>query len=308
MINLINVDKFIRSNDLIGPVTSPQYFTGQSYNYHPQGLMSEDIFGIEGSIDRKKAMSWIDLNCEIIHPVLYDVLSKRILMKKINKLLSGEVDFVLDENGELKEDPNGDINGYIGLLKNIDKLRFDSGEGGTNREKLVNMLYNNIKNKLFFVSKLLVVSPDFRPIMVFEEADKKPSIDEMNDIYRRIIVLSNQLKGVSGALYNILSFKMQGLLRDLYEYVKVKVSKKSGMVRNLMLGKRVDFSARTVIIPNPELKLGEVGVPFRIVCSIFEPHLTFGMVNSPLAGELPNEFHEAVKDFLGKELDPELLV
>ena len=101
---------------------------------------------------------------------------------------------------------------------------------------------------------------------------------------------------------------MQLLIRDIYEFTRIKTSKKEGMIRRFMLGKRVDFSARAVITPNPTLKLGTVGLPFKIACGIFEPHLIYGLINSPYSKSIPEEFHHAVKEVLGKELDPELLL
>jgi DNA-directed RNA polymerase beta' subunit len=112
---------------------------------------------------------------------------------------------------------------------------------------------------------------------------------------------SNHVKGVAGSLYDILSYNIQMILRELYEYIKIKVSKKSGMIRNLMLGKRVDFSARAVVVPDPTVTLGELGVPLRIICQIFEPFMIYGIANSPYSKSIPQSFHDEVKKFLKNE-------
>ena len=96
-------------------------------------------------------------------------------------------------------------------------------------------------------------------------------------------------------------------LRDLNELVRQRVSKKSGIIRRLMLGNRVDFSARTVITPNPNLELGTTGIPFRIICQIFEPYIIYGLTNSPNSKNIPGEFYEEVKKFLGKETELEIV-
>lgn len=306
MIKVINTEKFLRENNLIGPVNSPQIFIGRSYAYNPQGIMSEEIFGIDGSPERAKSLSWIELNCAVIHPALYDILNKRI-ERKIDKVISGENIYSISDDGYLVEDPEGEIDGFIALLDNIDKIKFKAGDEGSDRNKLIAMVKSNIDKGLFTVSKLLVIPPRYREIIIPETPGEKPDIGDMNIIYRKIIEQSNQIKGVSGPLYDILCYKMQIMLKELYEFVRVKVSKKSGMIRNLMLGKRVDFSARAVITPNPNLKIGTIGLPLRIACSIFEPLLIYGIVNSPQSINIPAEFHEAVKETLGKELDPELL-
>lgn len=307
MINVINVEKFIQLHNLKGPVTSPQYFMGRTTQFHPQGLFSEEIFGMDGTQERRTSMSWIDLNCNVISPALYDIIHKRIEMK-INKLLSGELAFSIDEEGHLAEDTNGEVIGFSKFVERIHDIQFRRSGGEeeeTDRDKVIDMLQTNIEKDLFFINKLLVVSPAVRPVVLGED-QRDIMIDELNDCYRKIITLTNQTKNVSGVMYDVLSFKMQLAVKDLFELVKVRVAKKHGTIRSQMLGKRVDFSARAVITPNPKLRLGEVGVPLMIACSIFEPYLVYGLVNSSEAKKIPDEFYSALKEFLGKEIDLEL--
>jgi hypothetical protein len=300
MIGIINADTFLKEHGATEPITSDQFYFGKSLNFHPQGLYSENIFGVEGSMERRASFSWIELNCKVIHPVIYDILRKRIF-QKIDSLLSGEKTFKLDDNGFLVEDDDGDIDGMAALIDVIDKVRFskhDDEEG--NRNKIVDMIYYNIQMGTFFIDKLIVISPEFRPISVREETNEI-TIDELSKLYQKIIRSSNQIKGVSGSLFDILAFRIQLLIRDLYELVKVKVSKKSGMIRHLMLGKRVDFSARAVISPQPNLEIGQVGIPLRLAVGLFEPHLLHGLIHSIESGKIPKEFHKAVREFLAKE-------
>ena len=300
MIKIIDVDKFLTSVSAIGPVMSSQFFLGKSYNPHPDGLLSEEIFGIEGSPERQAKFSWIELNCPVIHPVLFDILQKRI-EKKIEPLMSGEKLFIINKDGILVEDENGNIDGITSLYKRRNEWKFRKNEDEeSDRNSIINMLENNLNNDTFFTSKLIVIPPDFRPVTIIEEKNEVMP-DELNEIYQSIIILSNSLKGVSGILFDVLTYRMQLLIKDLNEFVRKKVAGKTGMIRKLMLGKRVDFSARSVISPNPNLTLGEVGVPIRLVVSLFEPHILFGMVNSPYAKDIPDEFHDEVRKFLGKE-------
>lgn len=299
MIKIINPNKFIQDNNCMGPVISSQLFVGKSNSFHPQGLLSEDIFGIYGSPDRRESYSWINLNCNIIHPMIFDIIQKRI-ERKIDLLLSGEKTFTIGKNGLLEEDENGEITGMGSFEEHITQIAFREDEEDTERNKIINMLYKNISTGTFFMDKLLVIPPDYRPVTIMEESGEV-SVDELNEIYQKIIVLSNQVKSVSGALYDILTYRMQLLIKELNEFVRKKVAKKGGMIRNLMLGKRVDFSARSVIIPNPTLELGQVGIPLKQICEIFFPFMIYGLVNSEYAHDIPIEFHEEVKKFLGKE-------
>jgi hypothetical protein len=304
MIEIIEVDDYIRKNMLNGPVTSQQLFLGKSTAAHPNGLLSEEIFGIEGSPERKTSVSWIDLNCHVIHPVLYNILIKRI-ERKLEDLIKGDTRFTFSPEGYLQEDPEGEHIGISGLVKNIHKWKFRRGDDDEgDRNKIIDMLYKNINQGTFFMDKLLVVPPDFRRVEL-DEDNNEISNDDFNEIYRKAIVLSNSIQSLSGDLFDVLSFNMQKIMKQLYEMNRIKVSKKQGMIRKLMLGKRVDFSARSVISPNPNLKLGEVGIPLRIVVSIFEPQLLYGLSNSKEAALIPQEFHDECKKFLGKEVGVE---
>ena len=301
MITIVNPDQFIRANRCKGPVTSASFYQGRSESPHPDGLLSEEIFGLESSPERSVSYSWIELNCPVINPMIYDILHKRI-EKKIEPLLSGETPCILDEKGYLTPDENGDIMGMTELYNLRQQWRFRPGKDEEgDRTKLVRVLEAHMQNNVFFMTKLLVVPPTFRPVTIMEET-KEVRPDPLNDIYKRIIILSSQIKGVSGELLNILIYKMQSIMKELQEYIRVKIAKKGGMIRNLMLGKRVDFSARSVIAPDPELQLGEVGIPLRIACQIFEPYILYGLTNSKYSHSIPPEFHAAVKKFLGKEV------
>jgi len=302
MITILEIDKLIKEKKLAKPVTSSQLFISNSTEFHPQGLMSEDIFGLEGSKERSKTLSYIELNCKIIHPMIFDILNKTI-ERKIIEVVSTQKSYDLDENGYLIEnlEDTGSIRGLSGLIKNIDKLRFKES-GSEERSKVINMIYDNIKKNKFFMSRLLVISPVYRNVFIDDRAEKiNITIDDLTKLYQKVIISANQIKAVSGLLHDIMSYKMQLLIRDLLELIRVRISKKEGTIRNLMLGKRVDYSARTVITPNPNLKPKEVGLPFRISVKIFESQIIYGLTNSSYAHLIPKEFFDEVRKYLGKE-------
>lgn len=299
MIKTINANQLIKESKAIGPIKTHQIYFDKSMNYHPQGLYSEEIFGMDGSKERRNNISWIELNTFVIHPVLHDILSKRIF-RKINDLLSGETNFSLNSENELIEDDMGNIQGITSLLNNINTIKFSRGEDGSDRNRIIDMIYETIKNKTFFTDKIPVISPEYRPIQI-DETTGDIQIDDLTKLYQKIITASSQLGSVSGPLYDILSYRMQLLIRDLYELIKVKISKKEGIIRSQLLGKRVDFSAAAVISPQPLLPIGYVGVPLRLLCHLFEPYMIYGIVNSNYSSLIPDKFHIEVKKFLAKE-------
>lgn len=301
MIVPLDVVSFLNEQKALGPVKTHQLYFGNSNNFHPDGLYSEDLFGIEGSPERRKSFSWIELNCNVIHPVIYDILSKRIF-RKIGELISGEKQFYIDDNGHLIEDMDeGTLSGMVAFYENIHKIKFVEGEDEEgDRNKIINTLYEFIEKDIFFINKFLVISPDYRPVVIKPDTEEV-NVDDITKMYQKIIMISTQAANISGFLLDNIAHRMQLAIREFYELIKLKISKKEGMVRNLMLGRRVDYSARSVIAPDPTLDLQYVGVPFRIVCQTFEPHILHGLTNSPYASSIPASFHEAVKKFLDKE-------
>lgn len=303
MIKLINIEKFMSENGFDGPITSPNIMMGNSLNFHPKGVQSEEIFGLVGSKERSTNYSWIELNCKIIHPVVYNILISKLERTKIEDLLSTENTYDLDENGHLvlNKDGNGELNGFTSFIDNIDKFRFRKDEDkSADKNKLIDLLYEKLNDDSFFITKLIVIPPNFRETQVFEESGDI-TISELDTLYSRIINLSYQVNSVSGNVYDVLSFRMQSLLKELYEFARIKISKKNGMIRNMMLGKRVDFTGRSVISPNPNLNAGEVGLPLRMICQLFEPYILYGILNSDYSTTIPNEFHKEAYKFLGKE-------
>ena len=57
------------------------------------------------------------------------------------------------------------------------------------------------------------------------------------------------------------------------EFSVDKLSKKEGLFRQNLLGKRVDFSGRSVIVPGPELKLWQCGLPYEMALELFRPQI-----------------------------------
>jgi len=307
MFKIINVDNFITQNRLKGPVTTAEIFSGKSRQFNPFGLFSEEIFGVDGSSSRSHTYSWVELNCPVIQPVIYNLLRKRI-ERKIDPLLSGDKTFSLDKNDNLVEDPDGTISGISSFYDNITKIRFrsDTNTPSNMRNKIIKVFEKAITTKSFFTTKLIIISPASRPIMLPDDEEESlhdVSMDDINEIYQKIINTAHRLKGVSGTLYDILAYKMQLLIFQLYEYIKSKIAKKTGVLRNLILGRRVDFCARGVIGPDPNLPAFTIGVPLKAVCNVFQPFLIYALCSdkSIFAKTIPDKFYIELEKYMNKE-------
>ncbi len=166
-------------------------------------------------------------------------------------------------------------------LKVVESLR-DSGFGGTPN-----------KPEWMVLECIPVIPPDLRPLVLLDSGNFATS--DLNDLYRRIINRNNRLKKLVDlnapeviirnekrmlqqsvdALFDNNRCKRPVLgssnrpLKSLTDMIKGK----QGRFRENLLGKRVDYSARSVIVVGPELKLHQCGLPKKIALELFQPFI-----------------------------------
>jgi len=296
VIKVLDVNKFVRG---LTPVTSTELKT-RSGEFSPNGLLSEEIFGVEGSLDRSKKFSYINLNTKIIHPTLYRHIIK--LERKLEKMFSTESSFVITSTGEIIEDDNG-ITGIAAFLENFPKIKFRDLNSAA-RKTLIENLKQAYKDETLFIEVLPVVPPDVRPVSEAESGELM--IDELNNVYIDILRKSFQVKGAGskGQFFDLLSYGLQLAVNNHDRFIQSKIEKKRGLIRGNILGKRVDFAGRAVITPGPDLKVNEIGLPLRFSVSIFQPFIIHQMLFNkkyPFKAELANEVESYTKNELSVE-------
>ncbi len=292
-IKILDVEKFIKG---LSPVTSTELQT-KTGEWSESGLFSEKIFGVEGSLDRQKTFSFINLNAHVMHPIGYRELVGRI-DRRAEKFFSTEETFSVGQDGALELDPNG-VAGISELIKLFPKILFKAGTA--DREKIIKLLTTSYKNGVLFINKIPVIPPEFRP--TYQDESGQWIQDHLNDIYIKILRQAAQIKsaGTSGALYDLLNYRLQLAINEHDEYIKRKIQKKSGIIRGNLLGKRVDYSGRAVVTPGPQLDINQVGLPLRMTVNLFDPFLKNYLIFSR---KFPykTELEQALKDYGDLEL------
>ncbi len=150
-----------------------------------------------------------------------------------------------------------------------------------------------------------VMPPNLRPIVQLEGG--KFATTDLNDLYRRIINRNNRLKklkemgapevilrnerrmlqeAVDALIYN--EKKENPILgRDNrpLKSLSERISGKQGRLRRNLLGKRVDYSGRAVIVVNPKLRLDQCGIPKKMALELFRPfiHQQLQLLEKPIA-------------------------
>ncbi len=162
------------------------------------------------------------------------------------------------------------------------------------RLKLVDALRNSDNNPEWLVIDVIpVIPPDLRPLVLLESGNFATS--DLNDLYRRLINRNNRLKKLLDlnapeviirnenrmlqqsvdALFDNNRCRRPVLgssnrpLKSLTDMIKGK----QGRFRENLLGKRVDYSARSVIVVGPELRLHQCGLPKKIALELFQPFI-----------------------------------
>ena len=136
-----------------------------------------------------------------------------------------------------------------------------------------------------------VIPPELRPLVPLDGG--RFATSDLNDLYRRVIIRNNRLKrlieikapevilrnekrmlqeAVDSLLDN--SRKSSAVKSDANRPLKSlsdSLKGKQGRFRQNLLGKRVDYSARSVIVVGPELKMGECGIPKDMAAELYKP-------------------------------------
>jgi len=297
MIYLLDLDKVTKT---LRPVTSTEYVVGKSTSYHPEGLFSEIIFGSRESVDRRKLFSYIELHCKVLHPALMKPIE--LLNRKVSLAINKKAAYSMDAKGFLTEDKDGKINSIHEIYKNFDKI-INRPEESKRRKDMRNMVLAYHKKGIAFIDKCIVMPAGQRDGQV-DEVHGGMRFPPINDYYLKIVRQSLQLQSMSvseGAMYDILSAKMQQLIDELYEYLVTKISKKQGMIRQNILGKRVDYSGRAVITGGAgKIKVDELGVPLKMLVKLFEPFILFDINNSGNVDK--NRLSQLLKEWDGSTL------
>ncbi len=182
------------------------------------------------------------------------------------------------------------------------KMRKSLGEGKdtpSNRKttkilKLVEDIKNSGNKAEWMVLEVLpVIPPDLRPLVPLDGG--RFATSDLNDLYRRVINRNNRLKKLMEL--NAPEIIIRNEKRMLQEAVDALLDNgrhgravmgassrplkslsdmlkgKQGRFRQNLLGKRVDYSGRSVIVVGPELKMNECGLPKQMALELFEPFI-----------------------------------
>ncbi|MEN9561422.1 MAG: hypothetical protein RIQ56_695, partial [Candidatus Parcubacteria bacterium] len=187
--------------------------------------------------------------------------------------------------------------------------------GALEREKLTkrislirSMIQSGIRPEWMFLHHIPVMPPALRPMVALEGG--RHATSDVNDLYRRVINRNNRLKKLleihapevilrnekrilqeavdalidnsirrGNTMFSAMNQSQRRPLKSLSDYLKGK----HGYFRANLLGKRVDYSGRSVIVVGPDLKLDQCGLPKHMALELFRPFVIAKLLDRELA-------------------------
>lgn len=180
---------------------------------------------------------------------------------------------------------------------------------------LINLYISGVQPEWMVLSHLPVIPPDLRPVVQLEWG--KFASSDVNLFYRRVlmrnlrlkrmiqvgmpdVVKKNEIRLLQEAVNNLLVWE-KGNTSRFGAWVKVfksltdMLSGKEGIFRKNLLGKRVDYSWRSVITVGPNLKLDECGLPLYVAVKMFTPFIIGKLIERKIS-HTPKQAEKLIKD------------
>ena len=171
---------------------------------------------------------------------------------------------------------------------------------------LENLLATGSSPAWMIISILPVIPPALRPMIQLEGG--RFATSDLNELYRRVITRNNRLlrlleidapqliirnekRMLQEAVDTLIDNGKRGKLalsgnnrplKSLSDIIKGK----HGRFRQNLLGKRVDYSGRSVIVIGPELKINQCGLPYEMAIELFQPFIIRELINQGLASNM----------------------
>ena len=278
--------------------------------FHSDGLFSEQIFGpiknytcqcgiyygpsnvktgskcdlckvdIVNSDVRRTRFAKIVLSFPIVNPLFYDLLVEiggKNLKSALDELMKNEKSFMYSDgvehvvtSDETKRPREGTIYERTdAIYKLVKDIATGLANEGIEEWKIV---LDNIDNLL--TNQVIVLPPDLRPAS--RGGGGKHLMDKINRYYVQILTNKSLMQGTilniqrDKNLYYTYFKLIQKNVNELYNRILEKMAKKEGLIRGNILGKRIDFSGRAVITPDPSLTLTECKLPYFMALEIYK--------------------------------------
>jgi DNA-directed RNA polymerase subunit beta' len=322
---------------IFGPIKSWECACGKHKHKYYNGLYCEycDV-QIVNSIKRRYLMGYINLLYPVVNiwylksiPNLLSIILNKTIKELEDIVYFKDLDFLSENSGTFyikKLLKNLNLNKEIFKSRSninnfnlIKKYQIRNNNNYFKRIRIFESFITTGSKPIWMLLKILPVLPaGLRPMIELENG--KFAASDTNELYKKIIIRNNRLnkliniyapqiiqknekRMIQEAVDNLIdNQKAQNKALSINDRPLQSLSDvlkgKQGRFRQNLLGKRVDYSGRSVIIVDPTLNLNNCGLPFGIAIELFKPFLIHGMISQGLC-----ENFIAAKKFLANNID-----
>jgi DNA-directed RNA polymerase subunit beta' len=279
------------SEQIFGPVQNYTCQCGTFYGQSRTGEICKEC-GVEimDSGERRKRFAKIKLPISIVNPVFYDLITNIGGPKKeLDELMSNEKSILYKKDNnkycivyDKKDVPDG-----------IESFEYDSAIfeliDGTSKQNKDNEKWKYVQENIdkLLTNEIIVLPADLRPASkaIDRKSDHSHIVDKINRYYRKLLIKKEKMLDTyieiksSKKIYYDYYKQIQRVVNELYDYILNSLSKKDGLIRGNILGKRIDFSGRAVIVPDPTLNLDECKLPYFMFLELFKIRISKALIN-----------------------------
>ena len=217
------------------------------------------------------------LNYYIIQPAMFKKIQSFIGKKALGDII--EFKYQMNKDGYFNPpEQQNSRNPFFGIGLYEFQERFEEIMEYYRKRKKKDELYDNImqnKDKIF-TKYIPVYSSVLRQVFITDEDYSYTKIDrKFNSLYGNIVNLNKEreLNVTNREKINKNLFKAQSKINEIYSLIFAMIDQKEGHIRENVLGGRINFSARNVIIPDASLRSYQVKLPYLTFLELYQQEI-----------------------------------
>lgn len=246
-----NIDILVLSKEKarrLGQVKSLAIMDTGTQNFDQEGLYSSHIFGQVGSEERNSTFGYIDLNVSVLHPLIYEHLTT---LKKFYKDIAEAKKYAIWDNKLKDFVPSTISEGRTGINFLIEHAHdIKAEDNGSDQRAFKIKMIKKYTDDTMLISRWLVLPAGLRDYTI--DKNGKPTEDEVNDLYRRLLGTVNSLsnikvKSTDLEVINPIVLKIQNGILAIYKHYETLLKGKNKFIEGKWAKRAVTYGTRNVI-------------------------------------------------------------
>ena len=222
-------------------------FEGATSDFHSEGLFSTEIFGRVGDEKRNLLYGHINIKASVFHPLIYNSIVK--LKRFYGDVIAGRKFAIWDQAKKEfvpAKQVDGARTGFAFFLEHWSEIQYER-TGSIQRDHMIKLIETFVSVAL--TNKIIVMPAGYRDMEIDENGRR--SENEINDLYRRLIGLSNVIIESSlktnPEVIDKLRYDMQRIFCEIYDMIEDMVKGKKKLFLGKFASRRIAHGTRNVI-------------------------------------------------------------